>query len=291
MATKLVLRTWVLGARPKTLVAAVVPVTVGSALAFSDDTWFVSRTVAALCVSIALQIATNYVNDYADGQRGTDNDRVGPQRLVASGLATKSEVKQAALTCFGIAGIAGLFLAFVVGPELLAVGALSMLAGWGYTGGSKPYGYYGLGELFVFIFFGVVATIGSYYVHIKSVTVVVAVASVLVGCLAVALMITNNLRDIEGDAISNKNTLAVLLGETRTRWFYSMTIVIALTCLAIISVTKPYALSALPGFAIYFTPLKQVMSGASGRQLLPVLAQSAKAQMAVGALLTVGMLL
>jgi 1,4-dihydroxy-2-naphthoate octaprenyltransferase len=180
-------RLWVAGARPRTLPAAVVPVAVGTAAAVgvsgsSGIVWW--RAAAAMVVALALQVATNYVNDYADGQRGTDSGRVGPLRLVGSGLATTGEVKRAALVAFAVAGVAGGALALAVGPELLVVGAVSMVAGWAYTGGPKPYGYLGLGELFVFVFFGLVATAGSTYVQVEELTGLSLVAAVPPGVLS-----------------------------------------------------------------------------------------------------------
>ena len=215
-------RAWLAGARPRTLPAAVVPVLVGTACAVGEVDVSAWRALAAGIVALFLQIGTNYANDYSDGVRGTDDPgrRVGPVRLVGWGLQPPRAVKRAALLSFAVAGIAGLAIAVAVGPEVLVVGAAAMAAGWFYTGGSHPYGYYGLGEVFVFVFFGVVATVGSTYVQIESVTALSAVASVPVGLLATALLVINNLRDIPGDTLSGKRTLAVRLGDARTRWLY-----------------------------------------------------------------------
>jgi 1,4-dihydroxy-2-naphthoate octaprenyltransferase len=210
---------WVLGARPRTLPAAVVPVLVGTAAAVGvpDGDVVPWRAVAALVVSLAIQIGTNYVNDYADGERGTDAHRVGPVRLVASGLAPVRSVKLAALAAAGVAAVAGLALAVAVGPELLVVGACSLAAGYLYTGGPKPYGYLGLGELFVFVFFGLVATVGSAYVHLERISGLSVTAAIPVGLLATALLVVNNLRDIPTDVVAGKVTLAVRLGDRDTR--------------------------------------------------------------------------
>src|SRR5690606_25309580 len=215
-------RNWVAGARPRTLPAAVVPVLVGTACAAGRTDVIAWRALAAGVVALALQVATNYANDYSDGVRGTDSGarRVGPVRLVGSGLETPGAVKRAALLSFLVAGVAGLALAVAVGPQLLAVGAAAMAAGWFYTGGPRPYGYLGLGEAFVFAFFGVVATAGSAYVQEESLSWLALGASVPVGLLATALLVVNNLRDIPGDAASGKRTLAVRLGDARTRWLY-----------------------------------------------------------------------
>ncbi|MGE0306025.1 MAG: 1,4-dihydroxy-2-naphthoate polyprenyltransferase, partial [Acidimicrobiia bacterium] len=213
---------WIVGARPRTLPAAVVPVLVGTACAAGEVDVIAWRALCAAVVSLALQVGTNYANDYSDGVRGTDDVRVGPVRLVASKLASPRAVKIAALLAFAVAGIAGTALALEVGPELFAVGAASIAAGWLYTGGPKPYGYYGFGELFVFVFFGVVATVGSTYVQTERVTALSVAASISVGFLACSLLVVNNLRDISTDAAAGKRTLAVRLGEAQTRMLYTL---------------------------------------------------------------------
>jgi len=282
---------WILGARPKTLPAAVVPVALGTAAVgdLGDVIWW--RAAAALVVALALQLATNFVNDYADGERGTDDDRVGPIRLVGSGLATAREVKIAALVSFAVAGLAGGTLALAVGPELLLVGIASAVAAWAYTGGPRPYGYLGLGEVFVFVFFGLVATMGSTYVHIESVTGVSAAASVLAGCLAVALLVINNLRDIPGDTVAGKQTLAVRLGDQRTRGFYSVLIVLSAAVIVSLGVGHPLALIGLVGLMLAVPPIKTVMGGAQGAALIPVLGQTGRVQLVVGLLVAVGLAL
>ncbi|MGH9153377.1 MAG: 1,4-dihydroxy-2-naphthoate polyprenyltransferase, partial [Acidimicrobiales bacterium] len=187
---------WVAGARPRTLPAAVVPVLVGTAVAFTQGGVVWWRALLALVVSVAIQVGTNYANDYSDGVRGTDDVRVGPPRLVASKLAAPRSVLRAAIASFAVAGLAGLALAAATTWWLLLVGAASFAAGWLYTGGPKPYGYYGLGELFVFVFFGLVATAGSTYVQTEEVTGLSLAAAVPVGFRATALLVVNNLRDI-----------------------------------------------------------------------------------------------
>ena len=284
-------RLWLAGARPRTLPAAVVPVAVGTAAAVgvSPIVWW--RAVAALVVSLSLQVATNYVNDYADGVRGTDTERVGPIRLVGSGLASVSQVKKAALGAFAIAGLAGGALALAVGPELIAVGAVSMLAGWAYTGGPKPYGYLGLGELFVFVFFGLVATVGSTYVHTEAVTGLSLVAAVPVGLLSVALLVINNLRDIPGDTESSKRTLAVRIGDAATRRLYIALLIgvaIGIVCCAI--VRWPAALALLGALAA-IAPVSIVRGGAVGRDLIPVLGATGRLQLLTGLSLALGLTL
>lgn len=277
---------WVLGARPRTLPAAVVPVAVGTAAAGSFIAW---RALAALVVSLALQVATNFVNDYADGERGTDDTRVGPVRLVASGLATAREVKLAALGAFAVAGVAGGALAYAVGWELLVVGAVSMLAGWAYTGGPKPYGYLGLGEVFVFVFFGLVATIGSFYVQTETVNALAVLAAIPVGLLAVALLVINNLRDIPGDSISGKQTLAVRLGDHRTRQLYVLLLLLVALGIVVCAISRPPALVGLIGLLIARGPLQAVRRGSEGRDLIPVLGMTGKVQLLTGLLLAAGL--
>ena len=292
MSTETRVNRWVLGARPRTLPAAVVPVAVGSACAVGvAESFLWWRAVAALVVAVALQVATNYVNDYADGQRGTDDDRVGPIRLVGSGLATAKQVKIAALVAFSVAGVAGAALAFAVGPELFVVGAASMLAGWAYTGGPKPYGYLGLGELFVFVFFGVVATVGSGYVQAGSVTSLMIIASVPVGLLSVALLVINNLRDIPGDTQSGKRTLAVTLGDNKTRWLHlGLFGLVGLTIIGC-GLVRPPALLALLGLVLAIGPVRAVLSGSRERDLIPVLGGTGKTQLVTGILLAFGLAL
>ena len=200
---------WILGARPRTLPAAIAPVVVATALAGSDAA--APHALLALLVSLSLQIGVNYANDYSDGIRGTDNDRVGPTRLTASGLASASAVKRAAFISFGVGAVAGLGLAATTSWWLIAVGLVSIFAAWGYTGGKNPYGYIGLGELFVFIFFGVVATVGSFYVQTESITSNSLLASIPMGTFACALLAINNIRDRALDAPAGKKTLAVRL--------------------------------------------------------------------------------
>ena len=270
---------------------AVVPVAVGTASAYGETDLIWWRVGAALIVSLALQVATNFVNDYADGERGTDTDRVGPLRLVGSGLATAREVKLAALAAFGIAGIAGAALAFAVGPELFVVGIAAMVAAWAYTGGPNPYGYLGLGELFVFVFFGLVATVGSTYVQTESVTALSVVVSIPVGLLSVALLVINNLRDIPGDTASGKRTLAVRLGDRRTRLLYvGLMVAIALGVVATAGFRWP-ALLGLVGLLAAIAPIRTVVGGATGPALIPVLGANGRVQLATGLGLTIGLVL
>jgi 1,4-dihydroxy-2-naphthoate octaprenyltransferase len=288
-------RVWLAGARPRTLPAAVVPVLVGTACVAGEGDVIAWRAVAAGVVALALQVGTNFANDYSDGVRGTDDPglRVGPVRLVGWGLRPPGAVKRAALLSFLVAGVAGLALAAVVGPELLVVGAAAFAAGWFYTGGSHPYGYYGFGELFVFVFFGLVATIGSTYVHLERVTALSAVAAIPVGLLATALLVVNNLRDIPGDTESGKRTLAVRLGDGRTRGLYVGMLVLAFVFVPVVAggFGRPAAAAAVVGVVLARQPVLAVLEGARGGALVPVLGATGRVQLVAGALLAAGLAL
>ncbi len=288
-------RAWLAGARPRTLPAAVVPVLVGTACATGTGSLSAPRAIAAGVVALALQVGTNYANDYSDGVRGTDDPgrRVGPVRLVGWGIKDPGAVKRAALLAFALAVLAGLGLTAVVGPELLLVGAASLAAGWFYTGGSHPYGYYGFGELFVFTFFGVVATAGSAYVQTEEVHALALVASIPVGLWATALLVINNLRDIPGDTESGKRTLAVRIGDTRTRWLYVSMLVLAFACIPVVAggFGRPAAAAALVGIVLAREPVLHVLEGAAGPALIPVLGATGRVQLVSGALLAGGIAL
>ncbi len=246
-----------------------------------------------MVVALALQVATNFANDYSDGIRGTDDDRVGPMRLVGSGAASASAVKKAMLAAFGVAGVVGLGLSVVVNPWLLAVGAASIAAGWFYTGGSKPYGYLGLGEVFVFVFFGVVATVGSAYVQTESVSALAVVLSIPVGVFATALLIINNLRDLVGDEESGKRTLAVRLGDTRTRSLYLLSMIGAFGLIAVVAIgtRRSWLLLGLLGLLPAIPALRTVASGAKEQALIPVLEATGKTQLLAGLAMTIGLAL
>ena len=285
---------WIVGARPRTLPAAVVPVAVGlgAAVGQSDGAGIVWwRVAAALVVSLALQIGTNYANDYSDGVKGTDDVRVGPVRLVAGGLAPANQVKAAAFVAFGLAAVFGGTLALAVGPELFVVGAAAIAAGWFYTGGPRPYGYYGFGELFVFVFFGLVATAGTTYVLLDRLTGLSVVAGVAVGCLACALLVVNNLRDIPTDTVAGKKTLAVRLGDGMTRTFYVLLVALPfLVTLALGSARRP-AMLALVAVVAAGAPVRAVLREVKGRDLIPVLGGTGRLQLVFGGLLAVGLAL
>ncbi len=284
---------WVLGARPRTLPASAVPVAVGSAVAGAAGQFEAVRSVLALVVAVALQVATNYANDYSDGVRGTDEVRVGPLRLVASGLASPGAVKRAAVMAFAVAGGAGLVLAALAGWWLVAVGVACMAAGWLYTGGPRPYGYAGLGELFVFVFFGLVATMGTAYVQMGRLTALAALAALPVGFVAVALLVVNNLRDIPGDTLAGKRTLAVRIGAPATRIVYVSCLALALAgALGVaLGAGRPWAVLAVAAVVVASASVRQVMAGATGRDLIAVLGQTARTQLIFGGLLALGIAL
>ena len=279
---------WLAGARPRTLPASAVPVVVGTAVAHAGGQVIWWRAVMALVVAVALQVATNYANDYSDGVRGTDDGRVGPVRLVASGLRTPSAVKRAAFAAFGVAGLAGLALAAAAGWWLLLVGAASIAAGWFYTGGPRPYGYAGFGEVFVFVFFGLVATAGTAYVQLGHFTALAWLSAVPVGLLAVALLVVNNLRDIPGDTTSGKRTLAVRVGAPATRNLYTVCVLAPFAFAAGIAAIRLGALLALAALPVALPPIRRVRAGAAGRDLIPVLGDTGRTQLAFGLLLAVG---
>jgi len=266
---------WILGARIKTLPAAIAPVIVGTSLA---DQIKVINALLALIVSLSLQIAVNYANDFSDGVRGTDTNRVGPTRLVASKLATASSVKNASFISFFVAIIAGTILAFNTSVWLIAVGLISILAAWGYTGGKKPYGYLGFGELAVFIFFGVVATVGSYYVQVEQISSSALLLSIPMGSLSCAILVINNLRDLNQDKLVSKRTMAVKLGDANTRIFYLVLLVLAQVSAAAAASINIYALLTLLWLPLTYSAANQVLKGASGKELITILGKTSRLQ-------------
>ena len=282
-------RDWVAGARPRTLPAAIVPVAVGSGVAAGYGDFIAWRAALALVVALALQVGVNYANDYSDGIRGTDEQRVGPVRLVGSGLATPRQVLGAALACFGVAGLAGLALAAVVSWWLLLLGAAAIAAAWFYTGGSRPYGYRALGEVSVFAFFGLGAVVGTAYVQMDRLAWLALAAAVPVGLLACALLVINNLRDIPTDEVTGKRTLAVVLGDQRTRGLYTVCVLAPFAVAAGMAVVAPLTLITLAGLPLAIVPARHVLKAVSGRDLIAVLGQTGRLQLVFGLLLTVGL--
>ena len=266
---------WVLGARPRTLPAAIAPVVVASALAGSDFNWF--RAALALKVGVWLQIGVNYANDYSDGVKGTDENRIGPTRLVASGLASAKAVKNAAFVSFAIASVAGLWLSLLTSPLLILIGILAIAAAWGYTGGKNPYGYSGLGEVSVFTFFGLVATMGTYYAQTEKVTVLSFIVAIPMGALSCAILAVNNIRDRAQDELVGKKTLAVRLGDVKARRMFVSLLVLA--HVAAVATLIPTALLTLLVAPLSYSISKLVLSGVSGKDLIPVLGRTGKLQL------------
>ena len=269
---------WIQGARPRTLPAAIAPVIVATVLAGRE--WKPVQALLALIVSLALQIAVNYSNDYSDGIRGTDDDRVGPVRLVASGLASAQSVKRAAQLSFLIACIAGLVLASLSAWWVILIGIASVLAAWGYTGGHTPYGYRGFGELSVFTFFGVVATVGTYYVQTLEITLAAFAASIPMGALSCALLAINNIRDIPGDEVVGKKTLAVKLGDKNSRRFFVALLITAY--IFPIFTGHTLALLTLATAPAAYAIAREVLAGAKGADLIPLLGRTGQLQLHFG---------
>jgi 1,4-dihydroxy-2-naphthoate octaprenyltransferase len=283
---------WVEGARPRTLPAAVAPVAAGTGAAAALDAAVWPRALLALVVALALQVGVNYANDYSDGIRGTDDDRVGPFRLTGSGAAAARSVKLAAFAAFGVAAGAGLVLVVVSGSWwLLAAGALAIAAAWYYTGGEHPYGYAGLGEVFVFVFFGLVAVLGTAYTQAGTLTWPAWAAAVGVGCLACALLVANNLRDIPTDAATGKRTLAVRLGDRRTRVLYVGLLALALALAIAVAPAHPWTLLSLASAALLVPAARRVLAGTSGLSLIRVLQQTGRGELVYGVLLGLGLAL
>lgn len=290
---------WLAGARPRTLPAAVVPVLVGTAAVAGSATdlgvgrgldWV--RFVAAMVVAVAIQVGTNFANDYSDGKRGTDSaDRVGPLRLVGSGVASAGSVKRAAFGSFAVAAVAGLWLALETTLWLVPVGLVCFAAGWLYTGGPRPYGYAGLGEVFVFVFFGLVATVGSAFVQVERFDGLAVGAAIPVGLLATALLVANNLRDIPTDAVAGKFTLAVRLGDRRTRLFYVALMVGPFLCVPLIAGLSGRVFAAASLFVVVLArfPVQRVLEGASGMALIGVLGATGRVQTVFGVLFAAGL--
>jgi len=266
---------WIMGARLRTLSAAIAPVFIATALAGSEFNWF--RAALALKVAVWLQIGVNYANDYSDGVKGTDDNRIGPTRLVASGLASAKAVKSAAFISFGIASVAGVWLSLLTSPLLILIGILAIAAAWGYTGGKNPYGYSGLGEVSVFTFFGLVATIGTYYVQTEKITVLSFIAAIPMGALACAILSINNIRDRAQDELVGKRTFAVRVGDTNARRAFVSLLILAHA--AAIATLIPMAILTLLVAPMTYSISKLVLSGVSGKDLIPVLGRTGKLQL------------
>ena len=264
---------WLEGARPRTLPAAISPVLAGSGIAAFEGRFQLVPAVLCLLVSLALQVGVNYANDYADGVRGTDVDRVGPMRLVGSGAADPPAVKRAAFAGFAVAALAGLGIVLLTQSWwLLLVGAAAIAAAWFYTGGSHPYGYLGLGEVFVFVFFGLVAVSGTVLVQVGRTTPATWAAAVAVGSLACAILVANNLRDLRGDASVGKRTVATRLGDRGTRWFFVALVLVAVLAVVLVALWSTlWALLGLAMLVFLIGPVREVLAGGTGQALIRVL--------------------
>jgi 1,4-dihydroxy-2-naphthoate polyprenyltransferase len=278
---------WIAGARPKTLPAAIAPVAVATALA--GENWNPLLALLALLVSLSLQIGVNYANDYSDGVKGTDDNRIGPMRLVASGAATANQVKTAACVALGSGAVFGLILSLQTSLWFIAVGALAIAAAWGYTGWKNPYGYFGFGELAVFVFFGLVATMGTYYAQTGELTLNSLLVAIPMGCLSCALLAINNLRDRAADELVGKRTLAVRLGDSSARKALISLLLIA--HISVLFLLQPWALLTLLLLPMTFSLIKAIRAGAQGAQLIPLLGKTGKLQLRFAILLSLGLLL
>ncbi len=281
---------WIAGARPRTLPAAVAPVLVGTGAAAHLGEARIGRALLAAGVALALQVGVNYANDYSDGVRGTDVDRVGPVRLTASGAARPGQVRAAAFAAFGVAAVLGTWLVALTGEWwMLAVGALAVVAAWTYTGGRSPYGYRGLGEVGVFLFFGLVATLGTTYTQAGRLSWPAWVGAVAIGLVACALLMANNLRDVPTDALVGKRTLAVRLGEHRARRVYAVLVVLPVLLAGVCAFASPWALFSLTLLAPATVLAVVVLLGARGRALVPVLGGTGALELGLGVLLGLGL--
>ena len=278
---------WIIGARPRTLAAAIAPVLVATAYAGSN--WEPIRALSALLVSLSLQIGVNYANDYSDGIRGTDDSRIGPVRLTASGLASPKSVRTAALISFLFAALIGLTLAAATSWWVILIGALAINAAWGYTGGANPYGYKGLGEISVFLFFGIVATVGSYYAQTEVLNLQIFIVAIPMGSLACAILAINNLRDRAQDQFVGKKTLAVRLGDSGARKLY-IALLISAHLFALLTF-KPAVLLTLLSAPLTWNLARGVAGGVSSADLIPYLAKTGKLQLVFAILFALGLII
>jgi 1,4-dihydroxy-2-naphthoate polyprenyltransferase len=283
---------WITGARPRTLAAAIAPVLIGTSLIKADDlgiNWI--NALLALGVGLLLQIAVNYSNDYSDGIRGTDDSRVGPVRLVASGLKTATQVKSAAFTSYFLAALCGLILSLKTSPLLIIIGAIAIIAGWTYTGGRNPYGYSGFGEFSVFVFFGLVATMGSYFAQSQKVTWQSFLLAIPMGALSCSILGLNNLRDRPKDELVGKKTLAVRLGDSGARKFLVALLLLAFaTSFAAVTIS-PWALIVLGTAPFYYILIKGIFGGLTGTALIPILGKTGELQLLTALLITLALFL
>ena len=283
---------WIAGARPRTLAAAIAPVFIGTSLVTAEGqgiNWI--NALLALGVGLLLQIAVNYSNDYSDGIRGTDDSRVGPVRLVASGLKTPQQVKRAAFISYFLAALCGLILSIRTSPVLILIGAIAIIAGWTYTGGRKPYGYSGFGEFSVFVFFGLVATIGSYFAQSQKITWQSLLLAIPMGALSCSILGLNNLRDRPKDELVGKNTLAVRLGDSGARSFLIALLLLSFTASLAAVTISPWALIVLVTIPFYYILIKGISGGLTGPALIPLLSKTGELQLLTALLITFALIL
>ena len=295
------LNIWFQGARPKTLGAAIAPVLVGSSIAYYEKSFSLTISLLALLVSISIQVAVNYANDYSDGIKGTDDQRVGPVRLVGQKLASPRSVKTAAILFFSVAALSGLFITILSQQWwFLLLGFSAIVAAWTYTGGPKPYGYAGLGELFVFIYFGLVAVIGTTYAQTLFFKPYFLLYAISIGFFASAILVANNLRDREKDKQNNKNTLAVKLGDKRTRNLYVLLMILPFILIVSLFIYNIFNLGTRIGatiqiqllaFVLAWRSIKPVINKVTGRDLIPVLVNTGKTEILWALLVSVALVL
>lgn len=283
---------WIQGARLRTLPAAIAPVLIGTAAAYDLQSFRVLNAILAALVALLLQIGVNYANDYSDGIRGTDEDRVGPLRLVGSGVARPDHVKWAAFAAFGLAMVFGLVLVVITQSWwLILVGLGCVLAAWGYTGGKNPYGYMGLGDLFVFVFFGLVATLGTTYTQAGQVSLPAVIGAIGTGLIACALLMANNVRDIPTDMAAGKRTLAVRLGDRHARESYVLMLAVAILLVIVLAPAKPWMLIVLLLIPACLMPAWLMVNGRKRKSLIPVLKQTGLINLGYSVLFSLGLVL
>ena len=286
---------WLLASRPATLPAAAAPVIVGSALAAAVGIFRPDAFVVILFAALSIQVGVNFANDLADAERGADTRaRIGPTRAVATGLLTPSQMKRGIAVAFGLAAIGGVYLAWLAGWVIIAIGVVSIVAALGYTNGPIPYGYYGLGELFVFVFFGLVATVGTRFVYDRTAPADAWVSGVAIGLLAAAILVANNTRDVDTDRAAGKRTLAVILGRDAARWMYAGTVLgaFAVTAAAVAAgVLPPWSLLTLLALPLAVAPIRTIFTETAGPPLIRVLKSTAMLQLIFASLLSVGILI
>jgi 1,4-dihydroxy-2-naphthoate octaprenyltransferase len=283
---------WIQGARPRTLPAAIAPVMIGTAAAFEMGSFRPVNAVLAAAVALLLQIGVNYANDYSDGIRGTDKDRVGPMRLVGSGAARPDQVKHAAFGAFALAMLCGLALVIITQAWwLILVGLGCVLAAWGYTGGKNPYGYLGLGDVFVFVFFGLVATLGTTYTQAGQVNLAAIIGAIGTGLIACALLMANNVRDIPTDTKAGKKTLAVRLGDKHARESYVLMLAVAILLVVVLAPQRPWMLLVLLLIPASLLPSWLMVNGRKRKSLIPVLKQTGLINLGYSLLFSLGLVL